>query len=213
MIDHNPVGETETIKATTDGYHTWTEAEIDQFVSRHPLGTKPYLALMLMLWTFQRRSDAVAMARGHVIGGSIRVKMQKAGKGRAALEIPLAPPLVEAIAAMPVPPVITDETTFLLTEFGHPFSAKGFGNWFRRRCNEAGLPQCSAHGLRKAASRRAAELGLSNQSIKSVTGHRNDSEVALYTAAAEQRAMARDAIDRLAAWHLSNRAAELDNEA
>jgi hypothetical protein len=39
--------------------------------------------------------------------------------------------------------------TLLTTQTGKPFSAAGFGNWFRDRCNEAGLPHCSAHGLRK----------------------------------------------------------------
>jgi hypothetical protein len=32
-------------------------------------------------------------------------------------------------------------------------------NWFRARCDEAGLPHCSAHGLRKVASLRLAEYG------------------------------------------------------
>ena len=32
---------------------------------------------------------------------------------------------------------------FLETEFGKPFTAKGFGNWFRDRCDEAGLPNCT----------------------------------------------------------------------
>lgn len=208
MITRNPVEDTETIKATTDGYHTWTEAEITQFIARHPIGTKPYLALMLMLWTFTRRGDAIRLAPAHVADGSVAVKMKKAGKGRSALQIEVAPQLAEAIEAMPEP--ASPDTPFLTSERGTPFGDKYFGNWFRRRCNEADLPHCSAHGLRKAASRRAAELGLSNQSIKSVTGHRNDSEVALYTAAASQKALAKDAIGKLAAWDLSNRPNEVD---
>jgi hypothetical protein len=36
--------------------------------------------------------------------------------------------------------------TFLLTERGVPFSSNGFGGWSRDRCDEAGLPQCSAQG-------------------------------------------------------------------
>ena len=30
--------------------------------------------------------------------------------------------------------------TFLMTAFGRPFTVAGFGNWFRKCCNEAGLP-------------------------------------------------------------------------
>jgi hypothetical protein len=44
----------------------------------------------------------------------------------------------------------TGALVFLLSEHGKPYSRKGFGNKFRQWCDEAGLPQCSAHGLRKA---------------------------------------------------------------
>lgn len=76
--------------------------------------------------------------------------------------------------------------TFLVTACGKPFTPAGFGNWFRDRCNEASLPYCSAHGLRKAAARRMAEAGCSNQQIKAITSHKTDREVSRYTAAADQ---------------------------
>jgi hypothetical protein len=41
-----------------DGYHTWTEAELQQFEARHPVGSKPRLALALLLYSAQRRSEA-----------------------------------------------------------------------------------------------------------------------------------------------------------
>ena len=47
--------------------------------------------------------------------------------------------------------------TFLTTERGAPFTSNGLGNWFRQRCDEASLPHCSAHGLRKAAATRLAD--------------------------------------------------------
>lgn len=34
-------------------------------------------------------------------------------------------------------------------EYGKPFSKGGFSNWFRERCDEAGLKHCTAHGLRR----------------------------------------------------------------
>jgi hypothetical protein len=46
-----------------------------------------------------------------------------------------------------------------MTGHGKPFTAAGFGNWFREQCDAAGLPQCSAHGLRKAAAVRHAING------------------------------------------------------
>jgi integrase len=55
--------------------------------------------------------------------------------------------------------------TFLLTDQGKPYTAAGFGNWFRDQCRAAGLSGCSAHGLRKAAARRLAEAGCSTHEI------------------------------------------------
>jgi integrase len=48
------------------GFHRWTEAEIAQFEARHPIGTKPRLALALGLYTGQARQDVVAIGPQHV---------------------------------------------------------------------------------------------------------------------------------------------------
>jgi site-specific recombinase XerD len=48
-------------KIKTDGYRTWSEDDIAAFEATHPLGTMPRLALALLLYTGQRRSDIVAM--------------------------------------------------------------------------------------------------------------------------------------------------------
>ncbi|MCC5967754.1 MAG: tyrosine-type recombinase/integrase [Natronohydrobacter sp.] len=86
---------------------------------------------------------------------------------------------------------------FLMTEYGKPFSVNGFGNWMRKRCDEAGLPNCTSHGLRKACARRLAEVGCSNQEIKAITGHETEAEVTRYTKAADQKIMAKNAMVRL----------------
>ncbi len=48
--------------------------------------------------------------------------------------------------------------------------------------------------------RRMAELHFGNQSLKSVSGHSGDAEVATYTRAVDQRRMADDAIRAIATW-------------
>ncbi len=70
-----------------------------------------------------------------------------------------------------------DKGTFLVTSFGKSFTAAGFGNWSRRCCDDAHLPHCSSHGLRKAAARRLAEAGTSANHIAAVTGHLSLKEV------------------------------------
>lgn len=196
MRRDNPVTPTRPYKVRSEGFHTWAEDEIARFEARHRVGTRARLALALMLYTGQRRSDVVRMGRQHIEAGRIRVRQQKTGT---LLAITVHPHLLECIAAMPA-----DHLTFLTTAQGRSFSPAGFGNWFRQRCDEAGLPHCSAHGLRKAAARRLAELGLSNQLIKSVTGHKSDSEVARYTRGADQVALADQAIAALARWEMAN---------
>lgn len=170
----------------TDGFHTWTEDEIEKYEQRHPIGTKARLAFDLMLYTGQRRSDMIKMGRQHVSAGRIHVRQKKTG---AMLSLPIHPNLAKSIAAAP-----TGDLTFLVTEYGRPVSAAGIGNKMRDWCDEAGLPNCAAHGLRKAAARRMAEAGASNQQIKAVTGHTTDTEVARYTAAADQAKLADQAI-------------------
>lgn len=199
MIRTNPAKLADKVKVApaerSKGFHTWTEEEIGQYRKHHKLGTRARLAMELMLWTDQRRIDMIRMGRQHIRDGRIKVTQSKTGKE---LWIAVAPQLLEAIIAMP--PRYARQLCFLTTEWGKPFSNPGFGNWFRDQCDAAGLPQCTAHGLRKATMRRMAELDMSNQTMKALSGHTKDDEVALYTAAASQIRMADDAIARLSAW-------------
>jgi integrase len=209
MVPTNPVTHSDRVKVEagkrSKGAHTWTEVEIAQYREHHALGSKARLAMELMLWTGQRRIDAIRMGRQHIVNGRIKVTQSKGGTE---LWIPVAPSLLESIVAMPTSQ--KGHLCFLLTDYGKPFTNPGFGNWFREQCDAAGLPQCSAHGLRKAMMRRLAELHLGNQSLKSVSGHVNDAEVAVYTREVDQRTMADHAISALAAWEKSNLRLRLD---
>jgi integrase len=59
------------------------------------------------------------------------------------------------------------------------------------------LPECSSHGLRKAAARRLAEAGCTTHEIASITGHRSLKEVSRYTAAVDQIRLAKQAMDKV----------------
>lgn len=200
----NPVEQTESVRPRKGhkGFHTWTEEEIAQYRATHPLGTTARLALELYLWTGNRKTDALGLGRQHIKDGSFRITQQKTGK---TLVIKIAPQLAEAIMATPN----TGQFALLVNAYGRPFTPAGFGARMRKWCDAAGLPHCTVHGLRKAISRRMAESGAGNQGIKSITGHSSDSEVALYTADANQEALGRATMDRLVAWELANRDAEL----
>lgn len=208
-IAKNPVEESEAVKVApaerSTGYHTWSEDDITRYRARWPLGTKQRLAMELILWTDQRKVDAIHLGRQHMRDGKFVIRQSKTGKK---LVLAIAPPLAAAIDAMPA----SDAMCFIMTQWGRPFSVKGFGGWFREQCDAAGLPECTAHGLRKATMRRMAELEMPNKSMKSVSGHSKDDEVARYTEAANQERLADRAIARLAEWEMSNLDPRLDTK-
>src|SRR5215831_10598992 len=174
--------------AKSDGYHSWTDAEIAQFERHHPVGSRARLAFALLLYTGQRRSDVVRMGRQHINDSAICVRQQKTGR-----EVWI--PVHEALA--PILAEASSNMTFLLTDGGKPYTVAGFGNWFRRQCREAGLRGCSAHGLRKAAARRLAEAGCSTHEIAAITGHASLREVARYTEAADRKRLAQSAMAKV----------------
>jgi integrase len=198
LTQPNPVDQAAPISVPRGGFHTWTDAEIGQYRARHQLGTKARLALEIFLWTAQRRGDASTFGRKHVVDGRIEFT---AGKTDKDMWLPMAPKLAEAIEAMKV----TGTETFLVTDFGKPFSVAGLGNKMRQWCNEAGLPHCSAHGLRKAAARRAAEHGATDRELMGLGGWTSSKQVNTYTAAVEQKRMAEQALNPVIAFDLANR--------
>lgn len=187
MIASNPALLVKRYSSRSEGHHSWTENEIQQFADFHPLDARARLALALLLYTGQRRSDVVRMGWQHVRGDKISVRQQKTGRP---LLIPIHPELARSLAAAP-----KSNLTFLTTEHGAAFSAAGFGNWFRRVCDSAGLSGCSAHGLRHAAGRRLADAGCTQHQIAAVLGL-SLRMVARYTQAASQEDLADQALQR-----------------
>jgi len=190
LVRADPAHLVKPLRVQSAGFHTWSEAEITAYENCHPLGTPARLALALLLYTAQRRSDVVRMGPQHLRGGFLSVVQSKTGT---ALKIPVTQPLQAAIDAAPV-----GHLAFLVTEHGKPFSAAGFGNKFRDWCNQAKLPPgCSAHGLRKSAATRLANAGLSAHAVAAITGHKSLAEVQRYTRAADQERLAASAAEAL----------------
>jgi hypothetical protein len=107
--------------------------------------------------------------------------------------MPLAIPIVSALGqALEMVP--RTNLTFLLTERGAPFTAHSLGDWFKKQCRVAELPQCSMHGLRKLAATRLADEGCSEREIMAITGHTSVAEVSRYTKARDQARLAEQAM-------------------
>lgn len=172
------------------GYHTWTEEEIAQYENRHAPGTKARLALVLLLQTGHARSDVVRMGRQHIKSGKLSMRRQKTN---VPFDIPLLPDLVTELDLHPK----TEQLAFLTTTKGEPFTPAGFGNWFRDRCDEAGLPQCSAHGLRKAAAVRHALNGATAPELMAWFGWKTIGEAQRYIEEANRIALAESAGEKI----------------
>lgn len=206
LHDTNPADLVEYLDSKNpEGFHSWTLTEIEAFEAKHPVGTTARLALALGLYTGQRRADLVQLGRQHVRDGWLRFTQNKnRNRNPVTLEIPIIPELQKIIEASP-----TGDLAFLKTELGRPFTSNGFGNRFRKWCDEAGLADCSVHGLRKAAAARLAELGCTEQEIMAITGHRTSQQVTKYTRAASQKARAESALRRMSAEHGGNKSVPL----
>jgi integrase len=193
-VPENPTDGVKREKIKSAGYKTWSDADIEQIEGVHPIGTRARLALALLLYTGQRRGDILKLGRQHIHDGYITIDQRKTeGTDEAHVVIPVHPRLQEVIDATP-----SGHLTFLTTVHGKPFEGE-FGKWFHRMCTEAGLKGLSAHGLRKAAARILAEHAhASTHQISAITGHASLKEVERYTAAANRKRMATEAMKRWA---------------
>jgi len=194
LVNTNPVRDVPLLRPIrVGGFPTWTPADIEQFEQCHPVGSKARLALALLLYTGVRRSDVVSLGRQHIRNGELVFRPHK-GRNRSGLTLalPILEDLQSIIDASP-----TGDLSFLITEQGKPFTAAGFTNWFRDRCNEAGLRGLSAHGLRKAGATRVAEGGATTHELMAIFGWLKVKQAETYTRAAERNRLARRAIHLL----------------
>ena len=190
LIAVDPTMGVRMLKHQTNGFHTWTDDEIAKFEARWPVGSNQRLGFDLLLYTAQRSGDVRQMTVHQVAADRVIVKQDKTGQP---VDIPQHPRLQTSLAATKLGHLV-----ILTTQHGKPYSEKGFGNWIKKAAVGAGLPHCSAHGLRKAAARRLAEAGCSPHEIMAITGHQSLKEVERYTRDANRRGLADGAMTRIA---------------
>lgn len=200
-MDSNPARDVPYLSPDNpDGFHTWAEDEVRQYEKRHPLGTKAHLALALLLFTGVRRSDVVKFGRQMEKDGWLHwTEFKGRRKIRKDRALPILPALHQAIDACP-----SGHLTYLVTEFGKPFSSNGFGNWFKKRCREAGLDHCSAHGLRKAGATFAADNGATEHELMAIYGWESPKQAAVYTRKANRKKLAGRAMRLVSAGRNDN---------
>ena len=172
-ITFNPARYADRLKENPDGYYTWTEDEIAQFLAFHGEGTKARLACLLILNTGAARQDVARMGWQNVKAGVISYRRGKTG---VAADLPIMRDLQAELRHVPA-----DQMIFVTHGQGLPYKPTTFGNWFKDQCRLAGLPHCSAHGLRKAAATRLADHGGNEYEVMSLMAHSTPKEGATYT--------------------------------
>lgn len=202
----NPAKFAERLKESSDGYHTWTDTEVDRFLERHGSGTKARLAILIALNTGMARQDLCHAGR-HMISvkdGQLRIAYAR-GKTSVAADMPVLPDLAEELACLPV-----DQDVFITQQQSQkPYKVTSFGNWFRDRCNEAGVPG-SIHGLRKAGATRLADAGASEWEIASYLAHTDTTQARTYTRKANRSKLADSGFEKLR--KMSNPSEKLDSK-
>jgi integrase len=153
------------------------------------LGTRQRLAYSLLLYTIQRVGDVAKMRRADIVDGELHVIQQKHG---AELYLPVVPELERALKAYPAKGL-----SLIGDPNGKPMSRAGLSHFMREAIKDAELPaKCVSHGLRKAGMRRMAELGFTEKQMAAWSGHKTLREIERYTAAADQRILAKDAVTK-----------------
>src|SRR5262249_11394242 len=113
MLASNPAIGVKRFKSRSEGFHTWSESEVEQFEAAYPIGTQERLALALLLYTAQRVADVAKIGWQHTKHDRIAVRQEKTNTP---LLLPMHPELIRVLASVP-----RNNLTFIVTEHGAAF--------------------------------------------------------------------------------------------
>ena len=191
VITSNPARAADKMKESGDGFYTWTEDDMHRFLAHHDTGTKARLIFMLVLNTGAARQDLAAMTRGNISGGRIRYGRGKTGIGG---DFPLSPGLEAELSYLH-----PDQMVLIAHGARHlPYKPVTLGNLFKRYCRDAGLSQCTLHGIRKGQATRMVNNGATPDEIMAFLAHKTNAEGITYTKKSDHSRLADSALSRLA---------------
>lgn len=206
-VEFNPCLLIDSVAKKATGAKVWTKKDVEKFTAMYPRGTKEHLALALMFYTACRLSDAIRLGPQHVemIEGVSYLKWTEY-KGSHSKVVGKRAPTVKERQPMAFHPSLADiidatpsghPNYFLTSVRGKPWSEENFSIWFRKRCNAAGLPDRSSHGLRKLALTTMANNGASPHELMAVSGHTTIAQLKTYTDSVDRVRLGSAAILRL----------------
>lgn len=176
LVTRNWAKDVDYLEYASEGFPTWSRDAIEQFEKHHPVGSKARLTMALAYYTGQRRGDIARLGRIAENNGFLRFVQEKNHrKEPVTAHVPIVPPLRAIIDASE-----TGDLFYIVKGNGQPYRKESLGNLFKKWCVEAGLPNLSLHGLRKACVIRMIEDDCSHHEIMSLTGHRTLKEIDRY---------------------------------
>lgn len=192
--ENDPAKDVPKIKVETEGHHTWTVEEVEQFEAAHPIGSTPRLALALLLYTGCRRADVVSFGPQLIKDGWLTYTQNKnRNTAPVTLSLPVLPVLRAVIDASP-----GGHLNFLVSQYGKPYTIEGFGKRFRQWATKAGIAHCTPHGLRKAGAVRAAQNGATAHELMAIFGWKDIKQAEHYTRKVVQKNLADGAMGKMA---------------
>jgi integrase len=188
-VTSDPTAGHAVAKPKTKGFPVWTEDELEKYERHWPIGTRERVMFGVYCFTGLRRGDAAKLGKQHIRNGVIAIDTEKTGTR---VTIPVLPELAEIIAAGP-----TGELSTIASKKGQPIRKEVLGNLFKQACRAAGIPNKSAHGIRKAAATRAANNGATVATLEAIFGWEGGKMASLYTKAADRKALAAEHMGKL----------------
>jgi len=193
IVPINAAAQVRPFRVKTDGHHTITDDEIAKFVRHHGTRSKAVLALVILMYTGMRVSDLAAIGPQHRRGDRLIFRVFKnRNRSPVTLEVEIHPILDMVLGWHKVPAM-----TYLVTDYGKRFSIKGLSQRVSEWFNQAGLPHCTAHSVRKGLATTLAESEATDSMLDGLFGWKDGKTSKIYTARKQQAKLARQAVSRI----------------
>ncbi|MBX5154592.1 tyrosine-type recombinase/integrase [Rhizobium lentis] len=179
--------------AHTDGHETATPDDIAKFIEHHGTASKAVLYIAIQMYTGLRVSDLAVLGPQHRRRDAFKLRLFK-NRNRTPVDIEITiHPILEAVLATHK---VTD-LTYLVTEFGKPFSVKGLGNRISDWWRQAGMPHLTSHSVRKGLATDVAHNEATDSMLEAMFGWKDSKTSKIYTRNAERARLARQTVEKI----------------
>jgi len=177
----------------SDGHATATPEDIEKFIAHHGTSSKAVLYVAIQMYTGLRVSDLAVLGPQHRRKDAFKLRLFK-NRNRTPVDIDIAiHPILEAVLASHK----IENLTYLVTEFGKPFSVKGLGNRISDWWRQAGMGHLTSHSVRKGLATDVAHNEATDSMLEAMFGWKDGKTSKIYTRNAERARLARQTVERI----------------